>query len=1234
MGECVDEVSAYHCDCHDGHENVASGYYELDSCAPITCAVAPVIDHALPTTIPKLIFEDTLHYTCATGYTTDGAVNGHISFTVACEANTSISNIQECKPVECGATAVVALSTVDMESLTYLEEATYSCDTGHTVTGTPTGLSSFTVSCGVDGVISDHMDCLPVSCGNPPLVSHSRTPSGPLVYGVDLDYTCDHGYTTTGEHDGDTEFTVSCPESGEITGLKTCSAIKCGVPGHVSHAEMLDINYLYPDSFEVSCNAGYTLDESPYGASTYMVSCGLDGQFSTLHACEPVVCGSPSSTSMATASSGSYHFGQKAEWTCNEGYTTSGTPSGKTEFKKECQANGDFGTASPGDCEDIDFCHDNPCTANGICYDSGAGVTGPGYSCECYEGYEVKESDDGSPRCSADDCQGDPCGAGGTCYDLSEDGSAGTYTCECDSGYSFVSGENPTCERIQCGNLVELPNLEMTLDNLPVFEVETWLGNEPETSVLFGTPILMSYDQATYTCGTGHSVDGTTHAESKDFIVYCEGSGLFSPPLVEGSEYCVPIVCDNTFIPAISHTQVADALGTYTYGSVADFSCEQGYTLDGEVGGVASFELTCESDGMFTAEHPTCTPISCAVTEYDNAVASVTGSIRFGQSVTYTCEDGFYLGAAVSQNTKVFGGDCTAQGTLDLSVTTAECLPANCGAPAGGANAAVMVPGPDFYDFIQVARLRRPAHHSTKMLAARKRSGRRSARLHKALSRGKTGDEDIYVALADGDTLIYEEIAIIMCDTGYTIGGVAGGTDYYEVSCGDDGEFTAGTPTSGDCEAPGFSVSGVVVDAQNGNTKLGNAALTFVQGSLSLTTTAEANGHYHIFLPEGDWMATATKDDYITREKNITIVGALQTGQGADIAMSQVLPAGSYRVLLNWGVSGMDLDAWTYFDQDLDNYVYYGRTHQDGAHSGAEVTLDWDDADGYGPETTTWKVNSHCTEGCLMKFHVDNYAWRDHHLTDADAVVTVYHGNEVVKTYKIPSNIGEARGWTVFTLDAATGEFYEGDFNYGPYVSREDGLASSSDWSISMDSAGWSKVPAGSVMYGLGANSFKELHKLTLAKYMEVQNPGTETLSEADWTGILAGGGSAECPEGSWMSGLYRTGNHNSDPKGPHQLLKAQCSTYTGIESWGDCTETPIFNGERGDSAAECSPFTDGRETAMVGLSHSGYPGSDKLPGLTHAKCCAFPEAMIETEESQLCVHTQSCVGINPKVYA
>jgi len=338
--------------------------------------------------------------------------------------------------------------------------------------------------------------------------------------------------------------------------------------------------------------------------------------------------------------------------------------------------------------------------------------------------------------------------------------------------------------------------------------------------------------------------------------------------------------------------------------------------------------------------------------------------------------------------------------------------------------------------------------------------------------------------------------------------------------------------------------------------------------------------------------------------------------------------------LLNWGVSGMDLDAWSYFDGSLEDYVYYGRTAQDGPTSGAHVTLDWDDADGYGPETTTWRVSDHCTEGCLMKFHVDNYSWRDHHLTDADAVVTVYHGSEVLKTYRIPSDIGEARGWTVFTLDAATGEIYTGDFNYGPFVSREATKIGSSDWSISMDSAGWSKVPAGSVMYGMGATSFSNLHKLSSAKYMEVENPGNETLSEADWSGILEGGGSALCPEGSWMSGLYRTGSHNDDHEGGHQLLRAQCSTYTGIESWGDCTDTPIFNGERGDDAAECRPFTDGRETAMVGLTHSGYPGSDKLSGLTHAKCCAFPNTLIEVAASELCVHTQSCVGIAPKVYA
>jgi len=1015
--------------------------------------------------------------------------------------------------------------------------------------------------------------------------------------------------------------------------LETCSAIACGVPGHVAHAEMLAIHYIYPDSFEVSCHSGYTLDATPYGASTYMVACGLDGEFSALHTCEPVECGSAESTSRATASSGSYHFGQKADWTCNVGYTTSGAPSGKTTFKKECQANGDFGTASPSDCVDVDFCHDNPCGANGVCYDSGEGITGPGYSCECYEGYEVKESNDGSPTCSADDCQGDPCGAGGTCYDLSENGQAGLYTCECDLGYSFVSGESPTCERIQCGNLVALPNLQMTLDNLPVFEVETWLGNEPETSVLFGTPILNSYDQATYTCAEGYSVDGTTHAESKDFLVHCEGTGLFTPPLIEGTEYCVPIVCDNTFIPAISHTDVAGMLNTYTYTEVVEFTCSPGYTTTGQVGGPSSFELTCESDGMFSLEHPSCAPVSCSVPEHNNSVATVTGTIHYGQSVTYTCDDGFYLGAAVSPSTKVFGGECTAQGTIDLSVTDPECLPANCGAPIGGSDAVVMVPGPAFYDFIQVPRMRRPAHHNMKMLAAQKRNGRQnSVRRHKALSRGKRGDEDIYVELADGDTLIYEEIAIIMCRSGYTIGGVAGGTDYYEVSCGADGTFTAGVPTSGICEAPGFSVSGVVVDAQNGNTKLAGAKLSFVGGGLTLTATSEPNGHYHLFLPAANYITTATKSGYISREKNISVVGAVQQGQGADIAMSSELPTGSYRILLNWGVSGMDLDAWSYFDEDLRNYVYYGRTSQTGASSKAHVTLDWDDADGYGPETTTWQVAQDCKKGCLMKFHVDNYSWRDHHLTDADAVVTVYHGNEVLKKYTIPTDIGEARGWTVFTLDASTGEIYEGDFNFGAYIARDAGFIHSSDWSTSMDSAGWSKVPAGTVMYGMGAYSFRQLHKLASASYIEVQNPGTETLLEADWTGILEDGGSALCPEGSWMSGLYRTGSRFERPKGAHQLLKAQCSTYSGIESWGDCTETPIFNSQRGDEAAECRPFTDGRETAMVGLTHAGYPSSKKLSGLTHAKCCAFPSAMIQVTESELCVHTQSCVGVPPKL--
>lgn len=653
----------------------------------------------------------------------------------------------------------------------------------------------------------------------------------------------------------------------------------------------------------------------------------------------------------------------------------------------------------------------------------------------------------------------------------------------------------------------------------------------------------------------------------------------------------------------------------------------------------------------------------CEVPEYEYTIASAHGTVHYGQSVTFTCAEGHYLGGAVSEDTMSFGGACEADGHLDLSTKHPACEPCTCGVPAPVSHAICLIPGPGFYDeeheedLLQMHHTSVPgtpvsAQQHARMLAAQRRVNRTKGakKRHWALAaksrfgkktRGhfdpsaykpheEEEEDDEWVPLEEGDSLIFGDIALIHCEEGFTVGGVPGGSPFYEVTCGADGDFTEGVPTSGACLAPKYPVGGEVVDAQNGKSKLADAHVAFEDesGETVATATTGPNGHYLVHLPAGNYTAKATKNEWIERVKNVEVLGAIQKGQGADLAMSQVLPPGGYRIVLNWDRHSEDLDSWTYFDKGFKSYVYYGRTQRSGATSGVSVSLDWDDTDGYGPETTTWLGLGHCKEHCLLKFHVDNYSWRDAHLSESNGIVTVYHGNSVLKTYNIPSHIGEDRGWTVFTLDAGDEQIYEGDYNYGPWIKKANGISGSVDWSSSMDEPGWSEVPEGSVLFGISAYSFENLHKVSKAYYYEVQDTeGVKINKEVDWSGLLEDGGWATCPEGSWISGLYRSGSKYLEPQGGHQLVKASCVVFEDVEEWGECKEVTIFQ-EKGSDAARCPDLADGRATAMVGLQHVGHDQSEKLSGLTHAKCCAIPKKMVKAKKSDLCISSQSCTGI------
>merc|ERR1719503_412801 len=225
----------------------------------------------------------------------------------------------------------------------------------------------------------------------------------------------------------------------------------------------------------------------------------------------------------------------------------------------------------------------------------------------------------------------------------------------------------------------------------------------------------------------------------------------------------------------------------------------------------------------------------------------------------------------------------------------------------------------------------------------------------------------------------------------------------------------------------------------------------------------------------------------------------------------------------------------------------------------------------------------------------------------------------------------EDKGWTVFTLDAEHEKIYEGDWSYGPYIKKHSTTMGSISWSTSMDAMGWSKVPDGAVLYGMGTYSTNQLHKISTARFYKVQNlEGDSVHLEENWGTLFEDGQSASCPEGHWVTGLYRTGSKHAPNTGSWQLTMATCTKFPNVEKWGECHDTEIFQ-KTGQDAAEC-PIVNDVPTAFVGFTHKGKEHNTALDGLHQAKCCEFPKKLIQLKHTNdLCVKTQSCVGVWPK---
>ncbi len=341
-------------------------------------------------------------YSCLAGYALTGAA------TTTCEASGAWSSAApSCTANSCGAVpAAVANGTVTKPSPgsgVTGDTVTYGCNPGYTLSG------SATSTCAASGSWSEAPKCTPNSCATPPSAPANgtvTTPTGTGMTGDTVTYTCNAGFTLTGS------ASASCQPSGTWSAAPVCAAQGCSPAlSAPSGGTVSATSGGTGDVRTYTCNAGHTL------AGSATTTCLADHTWSNAApTCPASSCGavpaSPANGAVTAPSPGAGVTGDTVSYTCNPGYTRTGSATAT------CQASGSWSAAAVCAATSCGSPPSSPTNGTVTAPSPGAGVTGDSVTYGCNAGFTIS----GSPTatCQANDagtstwtaapvCNGDPC---------------------------------------------------------------------------------------------------------------------------------------------------------------------------------------------------------------------------------------------------------------------------------------------------------------------------------------------------------------------------------------------------------------------------------------------------------------------------------------------------------------------------------------------------------------------------------------------------------------------------------------------------------------------------------------------------------------------------------------------------------------------------------------------------------------------------------------------------------
>ncbi|XP_066271291.1 sushi, von Willebrand factor type A, EGF and pentraxin domain-containing protein 1-like [Branchiostoma lanceolatum] len=534
----------------------------IPTCQPLECpTLTPPANGAL-NPIGANSYQDVVTFTCNEGYELNGASS------TTCQADqTWRQPVPTCRALQCPpltAPSNGGLSPTGANS--YQDVVTFTCNQGYGLNG------ASSVRCQADQTWSAPIPtCRPQECPTlSPQTNGALNPVGANSYQDVVTFTCNQGYRL----DGASSTTCQVDQTWSRP-VPTCRARECPALSAPTNGALnpTGVNS-YQDVVTFTCNQGYGLN----GASS--VTCQADQTWSQPSpTCQPRQCSTltaPSNGALNPPGSNSYQ--DVVTFTCNQGYELNGAA------RVTCQADQRWSASIPS-------CQPRECPtltlANGALIPAGANSYQEVITFTCNQGYELDGASSTTcqadqtwsqpvPTCRALQCQTLTAPSNGALRPAGANSYQDVVTFTCNQGYELNgafsvrcqadqtwSSRIPTCERGQCPTL-----------------------RAPSNGALSPVGANSYQDVVTFTCNQGYNLNGASR-------VTCQADRTWSQRIPT----CQPVQCQPLTAPAFGTLR---PLGATSYQNVVQFTCNEGYELDG------ASSATCQADRSWSAPVPTC----------------------------------------------------------------------------------------------------------------------------------------------------------------------------------------------------------------------------------------------------------------------------------------------------------------------------------------------------------------------------------------------------------------------------------------------------------------------------------------------------------------------------------------------------------------------------------------------------------------------------------------------------